>query len=78
MISWTELDPNLVEILETYPDTEGGFSLKIRHPDAGRPKIFLKSRSGNWYWVGQKHSKFNDIRDGYIIKDLLLVTSNEF
>lgn len=73
MIDWTELDAGRCEVLERFPDTDGGFSIKVRHPDAGRPKIFLKSAVGNWYWVGPKYSKFNDIRDGYIIKDLVVV-----
>lgn len=70
MIDWTELDPERCEILERYPDTSGGFSIKIRHPDAGRPKIFLKSEAGNWYWLAPKPKYSGEIRTGYIIKGL--------
>ena len=71
MIDWTELDAKRCEILDKYPDTEGGFSLKIRHPDAGRPKIFLKSHYGNWYWLAPKPKFSYEIRRGYIIKDFI-------
>ena len=76
MIDWTVLDADQCEILETYPNTDGEFSLRIRHPDAGRPKIFLKSVAGNWYWFAPKPKYSGELRTGYIIKDLDLSTIN--
>lgn len=70
MTNWTELDPEKATILERYPDTDGGFSIKIRHPDMGRPKIFLKSKStGCWYWLAPKPKDSSEIRQGYVFTD---------
>ncbi len=77
MIDWIDLDPERVIILEKYPDTSGGISIKIRHPDAGRPKIFLKSSAGNWYWLGPKPKHSGEIRSGYIIKNLVVAMNDE-
>jgi len=71
VVNWTELDVEQCEVLEEYFDAGKRVSVRIRHPDAGRPKIFLKSLHGIHYWIGPKYSKFNDVRDGFIIKGLI-------
>ncbi len=67
-VIWTELDAERVEIKDLHPWNDTEFSLSIKHPDAGRVKIFKKSRAGNWVYVGLK-DRDSGIKQGYIIKD---------
>lgn len=65
MIIWTELDAKRCKILE-----DAGASIKIRHPDSGRPKYFTKSRAGNWVWIGPRIDA-HGTKEGYVIKGRL-------
>ena len=76
VVNWTELDVERCQVLEEYFDGVERVSVRLRHPDAGRPKIFLKSFHGNHYWIGPKYSKFNDVRDGFIIKGFIPSSDN--
>ena len=76
VVYWTELDVERCEVLEEYFDGVERVSVRLRHPDAGRPKIFLKSFHGNHYWIGPKASKYNDVREGFIIKGFIPLKSS--
>ena len=71
VVYWTELDAERCEVLEEYYDGVNRISVRIRHPDAGRPKIFLKSHYGNHYWISPKESPHNPVREGFIIKGFI-------
>ncbi len=62
MIFWTELDAGRCVVVE-----DAGESRKIRHPDSGRAKYFVRSRAGHWYWLGPVIDG-HGARKGYIIK----------
>jgi len=76
-VNWNELDVERCTILDRYSDTDGGFSLKIKHPEGGRPKIFLKSRGGNWFWLAPKPKFSGEVRKGYIIKGEIIYDENK-
>ena len=61
-VIWTELDAGRCVVLD-----DAGESVRIRHPDAGRPKYFVKSRAGNWVWVSPSIDA-HGTKEGYIVK----------
>ena len=62
MIIWEELDADRCEVLE-----DAGESIKIKHPDSGRAKYFIKSRAGAWYWTSPRIDS-HGTKTGFIIK----------
>lgn len=76
-VTWVELDSERCEITEIHPHTDEKYGLEIKHPNAGRRKIFTKSRNGNWVWISPKDQN-NGLKTGYIIKGDLLTKLREY
>jgi len=76
-VNWVELDSERCEITEIHPHTDEKFGLEIKHPEAGRRKIFTKSRKGNWVWLSPK-DRDSGLKTGYIIKGDLSTKLTEY
>jgi hypothetical protein len=61
---WDEIEWSECKILETYDA-----SIKVAHPRFPRPRYFIKSLKGNWYWRNTgKESGLDPFARGIIIK----------